>query len=189
MKLDFKNDIFLREITIRGGIILIIIVIFIVGVYFLKNNIKEKALEISGLQAQSQNLSAMGETFSKLMKDYQAVEPYLASVQTLLPSQNEIINFSRDLSDLSGNFGLELGFAFEKDGIKKISDGISSISFSMSLKGEFSKIEEFIIALKDSRYFIDFSAFDFTGGSSDAIAKGNKSITAIIRGRVFVRNN
>lgn len=189
MKLDFKNDPFLKQITIRGGVILAIIIIFAIGLYFLKNNIKEKALEISGLQAQSQNLSAIGETFSKLMKDYQTVELYLASVKNLLPTQDEIINFSKDISDLAGTFGVELGFAFEKDGIKKISDGITAIGFSMSLKGDFSKVAEFIIALKDSRYFVDFNAFDITGGSAETIAKGNKAITAIIRGRVFVKNN
>ena len=59
----------------------------------------------------------------------------------------------------------------------------------MSLKGDFSEVEEFIIELKDSRYIIDFNAFDFTGGSADAIAKGNKAISAIVRGRVFIRNN
>ena len=189
MKLDFKNDPFLKQIAIRCGVILVIIVIFAVSLYFLKNNIKEKALGISGLQAQSQSLSAMGETFSKLMKDYQTVEPYLAAIQNLLPSQNEIINFSKDLSDLAETYKIELGFAFEKDGIKKISDGISAIDFSMSLKGDFSEVEEFIIELKDSRYIIDFNAFDFTGGSADAIAKGNKAISAIVRGRVFIRNN
>ena len=149
MKLDFKNDLFLRQMSVKIGIILVIIILSIISILFLSKNIKEKALHISGLQAQSQSLSSMGESFSKLMKDYQIVEPYLTLVQELLPNQNEIISFSKDLSDLSETFEVELGFAFEKDGVKKISEGISSINFSMSLKGDFPKIEEFIIALKD----------------------------------------
>jgi hypothetical protein len=189
MKLDFKNDLFLRQVAIKIGIILVVVIISFVAISFLSKNIKEKALNISGLQAQTKNLSTMGETFSKLMKDYQTVEPYLTSVQVLLPSQNEIINFSKDISDLAQTFNIELGFAFEKNEVKKISEGISAVGFSMSLKGDFSKAVEFIIALKDSRYFVDLTAFDFTGGSSDNIAKGVKTISAVVRGRVFIRNN
>jgi hypothetical protein len=93
------------------------------------------------------------------------------------------------MSDLAETFGVTLGFSFEKDAIKEVSEGVSTTNFSMSLSGDFSKISEFIISLKESRYFIDFSGFDFTGGSAESIANGNKTISAVVRGRVFMRNN
>lgn len=188
IKLDFKNNLFLRQLAIKIGAILIIVIIAIVINVIISGQIKEKVLNISRLQAQGQTMASMGESFSKLMKDFQVASPYLETVQQLLPSQNQIINFSKDMSDLAETFGVTLGFAFEKDGVKKISEGISTISFSMSLSGDFLKISEFIISLKDSRYFIDFSSFDFTGGSAETIAKGNRAISAIVRGRVFMRD-
>jgi hypothetical protein len=189
IKLDFKNDLFLRQLTIKIGVILIIVIMAVVVNIIISGQIKEKTLNISSLQAQSQSMASMGESFSKLMKDFQVVSPYLELVQQLLPSQNQIINFSKDMSDLADTFGVTLGFAFEKDAIKKVSEGVSAINFSMSLSGDFSKISEFIISLKESRYFIDFSSFDFTGGSTESIAKGNKTISAVVKGRVFMRNN
>lgn len=188
IKLDFKNDLFLKQIAIKIGVVLVVVIVTIVAIVIISGQIKEKAINISSLQAQSRSLASMGEAFSKLMKDFQVVSPYLESVEQLLPSQNQIINFSKDVSDAAESFGVTLGFAFEKDGVKKISEGISAINFSMSLNGDFSKMVEFIISLKESRYFIDFGSFDFTGGSIESVAKGDKTISAIVRGRVFMRN-
>lgn len=188
IKLDFENNLFLRQLSIKIGVILVVVIAAIIINVVISNQISRKALNISSLQAQTQNLASTGEAFSKLMKDFQVATPYLESVQQLLPSQNQIINFSKDMSDLAETFSVTSGLAFEKDGVKKISEGISTIGFSMSLSGDFSKIADFIISLKESHYFIDFSSFDFTGGSAESIAKGNKSISAIVRGRVFMRN-
>lgn len=188
IKLDFKNDLFSKQLATKIGVIFIVVVVAIIAVIILSGQIKEKTISISGLQAQSQTLASQGEAFSRLMKDYQVASPYLESVKQLLPNQNQIISFSKDMADAASSFNVNLGFGFEKEGVKEVSEGVGAISFSMSLSGNFSNIVEFITSLKESRYFVDFNSFDFTGGSADSIIKGDRSISAIIRGRVFIRN-
>jgi Tfp pilus assembly protein PilO len=119
-----------------------------------------------------------------LARDYQILSPYLEAIRNLIPNRDKVINFNQELSELAEKYKLDFGFIFQEAAVQAQS---KVVSFTMTLKGNFSDFVEFLVELKTLPYFVDLDSFNISGPPIDDIALGVQTISIVIKGKVFMQ--
>jgi len=179
-----KSNEFLKQILKKSAILIAIFIVLVGFLIILNKNIEKKIQTVQFLRQNIQKLIYTSEAFSALARDSQILTPYLESLRNLVPNRDRVIDFSQDISSLAKSYQLDLGFVFQTETIEAQSQ---FVPFVMSLKGDFSNFVAFIDKLKTFPYFVDLDSFDLSGPPIDEIAKGSRSISANIKGKVFMQ--
>jgi Tfp pilus assembly protein PilO len=135
--------------------------------------------------------SRVRETKQEIVRRFQAIqslavltneankaEPYEATLATLLPPQDKLINFSKDVKALAAKRKLPITFIF-KDAVPASQSALGYINFQLSLTGERDQILSFVGDLEGSNYIVAVDTLDFRASG--------KSSTLSLTGRVFSR--
>lgn len=180
-----KNNAFLKQTIIKGGILAVILVVFIVAVLILNNSIGKSSVKIKTLREDIQKLTWTSEALSSLVRDYQMLSPHLEAIRNLIPDRDRVINFNQKLSELAQSNQLEFNFVFQEEGMQPQA---ISVPFALTLRGTLSNFINFIEGLKTLPYFVDLDSFDLIGSPSQNTASGGQIISFSIKGKVFMEN-
>ena len=166
---------FRKRLTIIVGIPLGISLILAIILVFIGFDIAKRTEQI--VQARSDLLfrQQSTETLALLRQDSQQAQNYTYELDNILPSRDQLVSFSRDLStiarqnkvDSNVNLGQEAGGAGK----------LRQTSFAMTSQGPFDNFITFLKSIETARYFVNLDSIDFT--RQDSVFR------ALINGKVF----
>ncbi len=155
MTLDPFTKKLLRHIGIAAGIIAIL-ASFIMA---LNMDINRRVVAISDARSALALRSRTIELLTGTNTDLKKAEPLLASMQSLLPTKDLLINFPRELQKAAKNYLVDVGFSFgvERPPEKGQPGGIK---FTMTVAGDYEGILDFLQFVETHRYLITLESVD-----------------------------
>jgi Tfp pilus assembly protein PilO len=180
-----KSNEFIKQLlSVKAVILAVGLIVAVAALVILNGNINTSSQKIKTLRQDIQKLTLTSEAFSTLARDYQILSPYLEAIRNLIPNRDKVINFNQELSELAEKYKLDFGFIFQEAAVQAQS---KVVSFTMTLKGNFSDFVEFLVELKTLPYFVDLDSFNISGPPIDDIALGVQTISIVIKGKVFMQ--
>ena len=164
MPKNFRRGLIISLITIFVGFIASAVVFYVLGSRL--NSLSLKVEKERGLMAQSRDSV---DILAELKKVAPEAEPYKQAMDSLLPTQDQLLDFPRYLDALAKNYSVSLSFNFQGEPKAAEKDSPGSLDFALSLTGELSNNLEFLKALeaKSARFLLvvqNFSLNRVSGG-------------------------
>jgi Tfp pilus assembly protein PilO len=98
---------------------------------------------------------------SQLVGEYARVAPYMGKLQSILPKQEDIIDFDRTMTDLAKK--QQVGFGFTFGGASAASASTAGwIDFTITLQGSLTNITNYLDSLAKLPYFVSFPSVDMS---------------------------
>lgn len=137
----------------------------------------EKRAELIRVQRRNLGLQLRSiESLALLRKDAGKADQLFQSLQNVLPSKDQLINFSKNLETIAKDNRLGFGFVFGAESAGK--DNEPRVThFTLTSSGPYSSLLRFLRAIEGGEYLVKIN-------SVDIIEKGN-SFEMILRGMVF----
>lgn len=162
---------------------LIIILIFVAavmllslaGLVYLSIDISSSVKKIEGLRSDLAFNHRITQSLFNLKSDLKSVQPYLGTLENILPNRDQLIKFSGDINALSSQSAISATSEFSSE--SKDSEGLASIGVNMMVEGGFNNFINYLKALENSRYSIKIDVVDFY--------KNADKIKAQMSGKVF----
>lgn len=120
------------------------------------------------------------ESFASLRTESEKASQLLSALQISLPTQDELIGFSKYLEDLAGNNQLEFGFAFGPETIAT-EQAPGTNNFTITARGNYLDFVRFLRSIEQGKYFIGLDSFNFNKRG------GKNEFEILARGKVFSR--
>ena len=145
-------------------------------VIWLGFDISRRALIIQENKTKALSYSKTASVLSFLRSDFEKAKTEKQFLENILPRQDELLNFSRDLNSLAKQNNLQLAFSF---GSQKEGDQSSPgyINFNLIIAGALTNWLKFFDDLEKSRYLVSFSGVQ--------ILSNGKEHQLNINGKVF----
>lgn len=102
------------------------------------------------------------ETLASLKKDQRDAAAQKVSLSVMLPIQDKLINFPKDLNALAKKNDVDLGFSFGQE-LAGTDTVPGHISFTITASASFNNWLKFVEALENSRYMVSFDSFNLAG--------------------------
>jgi len=167
----FKRQLILNvSITAGAAIALGIFMIF------LSSDISQKTKEISALQTNLElKLQAVGSLVI-LRQDYSKAQQYIPTLDTILPTRDQLVSFPRDMASEAKKININLNVNLGEE-TPKTETRLGSIAFMMTGQGKYDQFVNFFKGAETGRYSVKFDTLDFTRQGED--------FRALLKGKVF----
>ncbi len=152
---------FSKRITVLIAVPVGIILALSAALIFLGTQIKSRVTEAKTVQSQFLYWLQAVESLSSLRKDYKKVEPYFNQVASLLPQQDELINFPKDIAAMGAVRKIS---ASTNLGVESLDNntGLRRTEVIMNVSGGLEGIVAFLKDLESgSKYVVRINNFDF----------------------------
>ena len=169
--MEFKKWL-IKNISVTGGIILLLIIFIL----FLGNDISKRVGIISEKNSgMATRLYAM-ESLASLKIDAEKAGNLRGTLESFLPTKDQIIKFSKALENFTKNKKMDFGFAFESE-TPGAENSPGTNNFVITSGGSYSDFIELIKFIEQSGYFIGINYLELTGRSS--------GYGILIKGKIF----
>lgn len=164
MPKGFRRSLIISLIAIFVGFIVSAAVFYVLGIRL--SSLSSKVEGEKGLIAQRRDSV---DVLAELKKASPEAEPYRQAMDSLLPTQDQLLDFPRYLETLAKNYGVSINFNFQGEPKAAEKDSPGSLGFALSMTGEFSNNLEFLKALeaRSARFLLvvqNFSLNRVSGG-------------------------
>lgn len=174
MKDAFKNRV-LTKLGVNGGLIAIVLVANI----FIGMDVSRRIASIQSDRREMAVRTQAAESLVVLKEESKKGELYTRILNGILPTNDELISFSRDLKAVAVKNSVDLGFKFS-GGSDEAQGQLGHTNFKASATGkDFKNFLNFLRSMEAMPYFIDVSFISLNKSSSD--------FKSDIDGRVFSR--
>lgn len=173
---------FRRKVAWSVSIILGSILLFIGASFWLTKNIEEQTGHIVRQRALLQRFSQVASILAEFKRAAPIAAAYEVRVKTLLPSQENLLDFPRWIDGLARARNVSLQFNFQGDQVLPRDDSTAGfLHFNANIIGQTENITGFIqdIEQRSPRYLIAFEGFE--------LARSGAEYQLNIQGRVFFR--
>jgi Tfp pilus assembly protein PilO len=169
---------FRKTVLLNIGISVILVAAVAAATAAVGAGIRRKTGAIMDIKKEAASRSQAIQSLAALTEDAARAGPLESQLMRILPLQDELINFPKDLKTLAGSHNLTLGFAF---GAEVPAEGNTPgfIEFQMTASGKLADVIEFLRDIHASRYYVAMDPVDITKSGRDYSSK--------ISGRVFSR--
>jgi len=157
---------FKKRLLITIGIPLAVCLILVLALFFIGSNITKQAAQIEKLKGDLFNRQQLTQSLASLKQGSEQVQPYLTELENILPSQDQLLGFSRDIGIIAKQNKLNLNTTVGQE-ISESGDGLRQTDFTSTGQGTFDNFINFLKGLENSRYFIKLNTFDLTGQDGD----------------------
>lgn len=157
---------FKKKLLIHVGIALGVIAVPAIIIIVLNADINRRVTTITGYKQEQQLRVQTIDLLTGTNNDLRRADPLLATMQTLLPNKDQLINFPRELERTGTNYGVEIGFSFGAEKPASAQDA-GSIRFSMTITGAYEDIVAFLKYVEQHRYFISVDSVDVRRSTRD----------------------
>ncbi|MBI2033883.1 MAG: hypothetical protein HYT13_02170 [Candidatus Liptonbacteria bacterium] len=172
MPKSFRRSLITSLIVIFIGFVGSAVAFYVLGIQL--SSLSAKVAREKGLIAQR---TGVVDILAELKKVAPEAEPYSRAMDSLLPTQDQLLGFSIYLDALAKNYGVSLGFNFQGETNAAQKDSPGSLGFALSLTGGLSNNLEFLKALeaKSARFLFvvqNFSLNRKSGGDYNMSVQG-----------------
>jgi len=143
------------------GINLGILLVLLMGLFFLGSDIGSRAEKISRFRQEVNSRVALNESLALLNRDYEQAKKYLPELENAFPTRDELVNLSRDLGIIANQNKVNLSTSLGSE-TREPNSKLSRVSVSLNAQGTLDNIVKFLNGLKTSRYFVKIDGFDLT---------------------------
>lgn len=172
------NNEFHKKLIINIAIALGLIVIVFIILIFLGRDISARITKIENFQRELKFRTNSLESLAVLKQEAEKAIPYFNTLQTILPTQDELINFRQNLNKLAGVNNVDLRFSFRNE-MPITAQEPAATTFSFTLSSSYYNFLNFLQALENSQYFIELESIDLTRENK------TKKFSGLISGKVF----
>ncbi len=151
MPKGFRRSLIVSLIVIIAAFVVSAVAFYILGIRL--NSISSEIGTKNGLIAQQ---IGVVDILTNLKKVAPEAEPYKQVMDSLLPTEDQLLDFPRYLDALAKNYGVSLSFNFQGEPRKAQKDSPGSLGFALNLTGQLSNNLEFLKALeaKSARFLL-----------------------------------
>ncbi|HEY4475124.1 MAG TPA: type 4a pilus biogenesis protein PilO [Candidatus Paceibacterota bacterium] len=170
---NFKNRLFF-ELGLTAGLLVFLLAASI----FVKFSMERRAEEITEGKKELAARSSAVNSLAILKKEAERAATYSEILENILPTNEKLIDFRKDLRTLSAENKLDFTFSFGADTPK---DALrpGSVAFQMTVGGDAQRFTEFLKKIEAMNYFFGFNAID--------LSRGGPKFTASFGGKVYYR--
>jgi len=171
MALGFKKTL---VINLAVMAVLVLLLVFLIAQTASDINKKTGALQ----EARNQTVGRLqiAEAVATLKKEGEEAEEQLAYLESRLPIQEQLIEFTNDVNNLAKKRELDMGFVFGQE-VAGEETKPSYLSFTITARGTLANWLNFLKDLEGNRHFISFDSINLAGDE--------KSVQSLIKGKVF----
>lgn len=167
----FKRQLILN-VSITAGIAIVLGIL----IFFLSSDISQKTKEISALQTNLElKLQAVGSLVI-LRQDYSKAQQYIPTLDTILPTRDQLVSFPRDMINEAKKINVNLNVNLGEETLKTETQ-LGSIVFMMTGQGKYDGFVNLFKNAETGRYSVKFDTLDFTRQGED--------FRALLKGKVF----
>jgi type II secretory pathway pseudopilin PulG len=145
-------------------------------IIFLSSSISQKTAEIEVLEDNLNFRLQATDSLVVLRGDYSKAQQYIPTLDTILPTRDQLVSFPRDLSNSAKQEKINLNVSLGEE-TPKTETKLGSIAFTATGQGKFDGFINFFKGAETGRYSIKLDTLDFTRQGED--------FRALIKGKVF----
>jgi Tfp pilus assembly protein PilO len=153
--MNFKKHL-LTTIGVPVGIILILAIALV----FTGSDIAKRTDNIKRLRGDLLFRQQLTESLALLRKDSQQAQGYITELQNMLPSQDQLVSFPRDISTIARQNNIDLNATLGQESPGSVGK-LMQTEFIMSGTGSFDNFITFLKSIETARYFISLKSLDF----------------------------
>ncbi len=174
-------DHFKKQLWISSGVIAGSIIIAGVALFLLAGHIDSLANKITAARQAAADESAAYGMIAMLKTGAAAATQYQAAMDKLLPTQDGVIAFSGQVSQLAARDGVTASFAFQGDATPAQPPVPGKIGFTLSATGSLNSIMSFLgdLEIKSPVIFSSINTFD--------LSRSGTGYTIAAQGSAFFR--
>jgi len=167
---------FKKRLFITLGISSAVCLILIAALFYFGSDISKKASQIEILKIDLASRQEMAQSFANLKQSAETIKNYAAELQNILPSQDKLLSFSKDINIIAKQNKLNMTATLGQQNVQS-ENGLNQTNFTLVGLGEFDNFIKFLQTLEKSNYFIKLNTFDLNRQADD--------FNALINGQVF----
>lgn len=172
--MDFK-----KRLAIPLTVALAMIAVLVTAIIFLGLDIESRAQKVGLLRADLNFRTRAIESIAELRSDYEKSKPYAEEMKNILPTQDQLLNFSRDINLIANQNRVNLSLSLKGGGQPKTETfTLQKNDFSATAQGALNNLINFLKAVKTSRYFTKMNSLDIS-------RQGEDTFGILINGQVF----
>ena len=104
------------------------------------------------------------------------VQPYVFGIENLLPTKDQLINFSKELDIAAGQNKISITSSFSGEDAKPSGD-LKSLGLTASAEGELNSLIAFLNSVENSQYVVKLENVD--------ISERDKKFKMLFNGKIF----
>ncbi len=170
----FEDKKELRGLLITAGVVVMLALL----ATWVGYDLRRLALEVQRARQEWQSRVAAGNALATLQSDAVRAQPYRSTLENILPTKDNLIQFPREMAALGKQGGADVGVTFGNE-FASIEKTPGTIRFAMTIDGSYEAITAFMGGVERSRYIVAWDAVD--------ISEQKGRYHATIDGRVFSR--
>ena len=168
---DFKSRLIKSSALFLGIAMAVAILIFLIG-----SDISSRAASINRQRQELSVRSRSLDVVAALRAEANKSDKILNYLETILPTRDQLISFSKTLERFAKNNQLGFGFAFTSETAASEKEPGSN-SFLVTSRGIYPNFFSFLKSIENSNYFVNFNYFDLN--------KKDKDFEILMKGKVF----
>ncbi len=146
---------FYKRLLIKLSIAAGLISVLSAGLVIFNSHLNKLVRQIDQEKAEITLRNRTIELIAGSNTDLKKADPLLARLQSIIPPKDQLIGFSRDISNYGKKFNVDVGFSFGTETAATATDS-GSVNFTLSATGHFDDIISFLQFLEQLPYFIRF---------------------------------
>jgi len=168
-----------KNVFIHAGIAFAVFAVLVVFTMLIGGDIERRAKTQQMLRGEDNFRSEAILSFVALRNEYNKAQIYFSLLENILPHQDKLINFPKDMKALGKQNGVDVSATFGAE-TQSTNATPGFVQFQMTINGALTKILEFIKGLRSSSYVTDLSSLELGW-------EVNGAVSASIAGKVFFR--
>ncbi len=161
---------------LTAGLGILAILILAGGLVFVGIDISKKSEQIKEVRNEISLRSKIINSLSTMRGEINKVQPYVFGIENLLPTKDQLINFSKELDIAAGQNKISLTSSFSGEDAKSSGD-LKSLGLTASAEGELNGLIAFLRSVENSQYVVKLENVD--------ISERDKKFKMLFNGKVF----
>ena len=158
---------------------LVVIAVLVAAIIFLGSDIEGRAQKVGLLRADLNFRTRAIKSIAELRSNYEKSKPYAGEIKNILPTQDQLVSFSRDINLIANQNKINLSLSLKGGGQPRTeAPTLQKNDFSVTAQGTLQNFISFLRAVKTSRYFTKMNSLDFS-------KQGENTFSIVINGQVF----
>lgn len=172
----FVHNQFKTRLTLSLTIAVSAAVALLAATFWLRFDINKRAAAIREAKKELAFRFETAELTATLKKDFETAKAQRVLLETLLPPQDKLINFSKEVNELAKKNKIDTNFSFGQE-VAAAEQEPGYISFTITANATLADWLNFIESLERLSYFVNFNSFNL-------VADGDQ-FRSIINGKIF----
>jgi Tfp pilus assembly protein PilO len=165
-----------KKFILTAGLGMLIILILSAGLFFFGFDISGKSDQIREIKSEIALRSKIINSLSAMRNDINMVQPYILGINNMLPTKDQLINFSKELDMTASQNKINLTSNFSGEDTK-FSGELKWIGLTAAAEGDFNNLINFLKSIENSRYSVKLENIDFS--------EKDKKFKMLLNGKVF----